>query len=161
MAMVTKRMIGFRRKIYKWLPRWVVENDFEFLASVLCLSAGIPLMLGKIQPSSVDALLPKPIVFGWGFTLTSGSLLILACIIYEIVHKTPQIPGWLRFKALGLSCLGYACYLYAFCIGVTSLETGGVAVALCLAFGFVCHLRDMQIHDDLETLRGHLGLRDY
>jgi hypothetical protein len=161
MTNLARRSAEFRRKLYKRLPKWIVANDFEFLASVLCLGAGVPLLLGKIQPKTVDALLPKPIVFAWGLTLTLGSLLILACILHEILHKVPQIPGWLRFKALGLSCLGYACYLYALCIGVTSFRTSGVTVALTLAFGFVCHLRDMQIHADLETLRDHLGLRNY
>lgn len=159
--MVTHRMVRFRRRIYKRLPRWVVDNDFELLASIFCLFGGIPLLLGKVDPTSVNQLLPHAFILGWGFVLTAGGLLVLVCILHEGRHKAKVLPGWLRFKALGLSCLAYSCYFYSVCLLGVSVRTSAVAVAITMAFGLICHIREMKIHDELEDFRSKLGLGRY
>ena len=159
--MVTQRMIAFRRRIYQALPSWVVNNDFELLGSLMCLTAGVPLLLGQIEPRSVNDVLPYPLVFFWAFILTGGSVLVLGSIFLDYLNRHKVTASWLRFEALGLSCIGYACYVYASCITVTSFQTGGVVVALLLAFGFVCHIRDMKIHDYLDGYGPRNARRDY
>ena len=159
--MVTHRMIRYRRRLYKKLPRWVVDNDFELLASVFCLFGGIPLLLGKVDPRSVNRLLPDAFTIGWGFVLTAGGLLVLVAILHESQSKAKILPGWLRFKALGLSCLAYACYFYSICLLGVSVENSAVSVAITTAFGLICHIREMKIHDELEEFRSKLGLGRY
>lgn len=154
------RRARLRRRIYNILPKWLRENDFEILASVMCLISGLPLVLGRVKPRSIEALLPPPVVTIWGILLTLGGLLVLVGIAFEARTNFPRKADWLRVKALGLSCLAYACYVYMVCVLGVQPKSGSVVAALLLTFGGICHIREAGIHIRLEQFRQSIGVEE-
>lgn len=153
------RRARIRRRVYAMLPEWLKNHDFEVFAAVLGVFAGFPILLGQVQPSSPEDLLPRPVVFLWALTLVLGGMTILVALIFSSRVNFPARVFWMRMEALGLTAVAYFCYVYAICIMTIAIRSGWPAALLVLAFGCVSHVREASIHDELETYRKSLGLR--
>lgn len=154
------RRARLRRKIYRHLPLWLRNHDFEVLAGVLGMAGGIPLVTGQVEPRSINDLLPHVVVFIWGLVLVLGCSSMLLGIIMASRTVYPARIIWMRIEALGLTALAYFSYLYTVCIIGVNLQTGWLVGMIVLVFGGVCHVREVAIHMDLEAYRLSLGLEE-
>jgi hypothetical protein len=134
-----------RRRVFYKLPKWIRLHSFEVFLSGLCALSAIPLLLGETSAQSVEAILPRWIVFCWALTLLWGPVLTVSGLYMGIRLSYPDRLFWQRLEAWGLSMLAYVGYLYSLCIflflGVDSL----VAAAIILGFGMTCHFRVLAI----------------
>jgi hypothetical protein len=147
-----------RRKIYAKLPRWLKSHDFELFAAFLSILGGLPLVLGQVEPTSVDALLPPLLVLVWGIILVQGGILVILGVIKSSHTVYPARAFWIRIEGLGLSSLSWFCYLYAVCILAYTIKAGWLSAMVVLVFGFICHVRQMALQTKLEEYRMNLGL---
>lgn len=154
------RRARLRRKIYRKLPRWLKNYDFEVFASSLGVLGGLPLMFGQVKPSSVDALLPHTVVQVWGAVLTFGCLAVFLGIYHSSRKHYPDKIFWMRVEAVGLTALAYFCYLYVLCLLLVAFQSAWVGIMIILAFGATCHVREATINIELEQYRLSLGLEE-
>jgi hypothetical protein len=157
--MLTRRA-RLRRKIYSKLPKWFKTHDFEVFASLLGILGGLPLVFGQVSPTSVESVLPRPIVEAWGIVLVGGCIAILGGILVGASRVYPERIIWMRLEAIGLTALAYFCYIYTVCICGVNFENGWTAGLLILAFGVTCHVREASINIELEQYRLNLGLEE-
>ena len=155
-----RRRSRIRRAIYRRVPKWLKRHDFEVFAACLGILGGLPLVLGQVRPKSVEDVLPRAIVFGWGLILVLGCIAVLTGIIAASRTVFPQRAFWMRVEAMGLTALAYFSYMYLLCILAVSPSTGWVAAMLILTFGLVCHVRQATIQLEIEDYRLSLGLRE-
>lgn len=156
--MAPTRRARFRRRVYGRLPLWLREHDFEIFTACLAIIGGAPLVLGQIEPTSAEALLPYPVVFLWGLTLVLGGLTVLLGLIRTSQEAFPQRAFWMRVEALGLAAMAYFCYVYVVVLLVNSWRTSWLAAMIILSLGIVCHVRETSILIKLEEYRSSLGL---
>lgn len=136
----------FRRRWYLRIPVWIRRRDFELFTALLCITAGLPLLLTQnVEAASLEAALPPWVVFGWSLILTLAPICVIVGLWQAHRHAMYKATVWLRLEALGLKALAYAAYLYVFII---LLATGGTAVpaaALISAFALTCHSRSVAV----------------
>lgn len=156
--MPNSRRTRWRRMVYKRLPRWMRNHDFEIFAAVLTVFAGLPLLFGQVASASVESLLPLFVVKVWAFVLTLGGILIMTGVFMTYKTMFPQRAFWMRIEALGLTALAYACYLYSICIIAVTLVASWPAAMLVLAFGLTCHTRELAVQLQLADFRSGMGL---
>lgn len=154
------RRARLRRRIYRRLPRWMKEHDFEVFAAFLGIAAGLPILLGEVQPASPETLLPRAVVFIWALVMVAGCSAVLVGVITASRLVYPERIFWMRVEALGLTALAYFCYIYSVCVLGTSITTGWSAGMIIFAFGGVCHVREVAIQVELEEYRKSLGLKE-
>lgn len=136
------RLQRFRRNIYRRVPRWIRHNDFEVLVTVLCLSAGIPLLLSdQVDATSVNATLPTPLVFVWSFMLAFAPIAIIVGLYQAAKHPMAEATIWMRVEAWGLRALAYVGYLYWFAIILVHQFDAFPATQIVLIFAATCHSR--------------------
>lgn len=158
--MAPTRRARFRRRVYRRLPRWLRDHDFEVFAAGLGIFGGIPLLLGKIDPKSAEDLLPYPLVFLWGLNLVVGGAAVLVGVLMGSTRNYPDKAFWMRVEAIGLTAIAYFCYIYTLCLWFGAFRSGWLASIIILCFGIVSHVREAGVHMDLEEYRRHLGLRE-
>lgn len=149
-----------RRKVYSRLPTWLKKHDFELFAAVLSVMGGLPLVFGQVEAGSVDALLPRPLVFVWGLVLVLGGLSVIVGVVVGVRKKYPDRAFWMRLEAVGLTGLAYFCYLYAVCIWGVAPSGAWLGSLIILAFGVTCHVREAAVLMKLEDYRLGLGLEE-
>lgn len=154
------RRARLRRKIYAKLPRWLKRHDFEAFAAVLSIVGGLPILFGQVEPASPEAILPAVIVYAWATILVLGGVAVLVGIVMGSRHVHPERVFWMRVEALGLTALAYFSYIYMVCILAVSAKTGWPAAMIILAFGSVCHVREVAIQMELEQFRRNLSLEE-
>lgn len=95
---------SIRDRILYRLPEGIVEQPFEILIGYLCLSVGLPLLIGgaAATPNSIDDLLAAWLVKAWSVALLFGGLLTVA-------GKT---RNWQRIERAGLLLLAAATVIY-------------------------------------------------
>lgn len=122
-----RKLPRWRRAILTRAPRALLEEPFEIFLALLCLLAGIPLLLGAPEPESLNRLLAPAVVKLWGIMLVIGSGAVLVGLV-------PRMR-WVQIK--GLQLLGLAALVYA--IAVLALGTRGRLPGLItLAFALAC-----------------------
>lgn len=156
-------MNRIRTKIRRWwrrtLPNWMFAYDFEIFTAILCLLGGLPLIFGRVEPTSLEAQLHPYLVLAWGLILCVGPVAIIVGIARS--HNAEEIEDqlfWQRTEAWGLTALAYAAYIYAGAIFLTLSRSGWIAACLVVAFGFTCHLREVDIQLKITDMRYRLGL---
>lgn len=154
------RRARVRRHIYALLPQWLKRHDFELFAASLSIMAGVPILMGQVEPTSPEAVLPRPLVMVWAVVLVVGGILVITGVVVGNKHVYPSKMVWARTEALGLTALAYFCYLYSLCIISVASETGWSGALFIFGFGVVCHIREVAIQMELEEYRRGLGLRD-
>lgn len=157
---MTTRRARLRRKIYAKLPRWLKRHDFELFAAILSIVGGIPILLGQVDPSSPEDILPRPLVLVWASVLVIGGFSILVGVLLGSYRVFPERIFWMRVEAFGLTALAYFCYLYTFSILLVAIEGGWTAAAIIFALGAVSHVREVAIQMELEDYRRNLGLEE-
>lgn len=158
---MNRRRTKMRRWVLRHIPMWVLQHNFELLVGFLCLVGGVPLLFGKVDPTSLEATLPTPLVFVWGLILTIGPLAMLVGVIGASRESKPveERVVFERIEAWGLSALAYAAYIYAGAILSHLNSQGWIAGMLVLAFGATCHIREIDIQLQLTELRYGAGLQ--
>jgi hypothetical protein len=154
------RRARLRRRIYNRIPAWFKNNDFEIFASMLCFFAGLPLVLGKINPASMEALLPIWVVFSWGFILSFSPLLIVLGLVKRSSRPVSESIFWIRVEAIGLTALAYSSYIYAVAIISAGVGAGWPAAMLITAFGLTCHTRELGLQVKIADFLLGLGVNE-
>lgn len=154
------RRTRIRRWVRSHLPLFVVQYSFELFVAILCLLAGVPYLLGEVDPQSLEANLPMPLVTVWGVMLTIGPLAMLAGIYrhYKATH-IEDVIFWQRVEAWGLSVLAYSAYIYAGAVLASSSKDGWIAAILVATFGAVCHIREIDVQLQVVETRMKMGLQ--
>jgi hypothetical protein len=133
-----------RIRILQRMPRAVIEDPFEAFLSVLCIFAGLPLILAPPDSSrgAVARLMPGWFVRGWGLTLTvGGALVLLGLFLHGRARNgsgTGSVPVRTRgrtIERIGLIVLGYASAIYTIALVVIGGWQGVPAAAIVTAFG--------------------------
>lgn len=122
------------------------DDPFELFVGVLCALAGIPLVLGHIQPASVDALMPNWLAVLWGVMVLAGGSAV-------------TVGMFLRGLALeqsGLIWLSGSCAAYAVCALAYGRSAGAFAAALLFGLSAACTLRALEYS---RVMRGASGSR--
>lgn len=129
--------------------------------ALLCLTAGVPLLLGRVDPTSLEATLSPMLVLIWGAILVLGPIAMLIGVVVANWGEKPLEKRifWARIEAWGLTALAYAAYIYAAAILSTLNSSGWVAAMLVIAFGGTCHIREVEIQLRITELRSGIGLQ--
>lgn len=146
-----------RRALYNRTPPWMLKNDFELFTALLCVSAGVPLLLtDQVDAASIEATLPLPLVKVWSLMLAVAPIVIGVGLFMASRRPMHLATFWIRFEAWGLRALAYAAYIYAIAIVVTNGLRTAPALAIIIAFGLTCHSRatvqTMKVERYLEAL---------
>lgn len=159
-TLLNRRRTRIRRWVLSHTPEWLREHSFEIFVSLLCLFAGIPLIFGRVDPRSLEAALPTPLVLVWGLILTLGPIAMLSGVIGANRGNKPleERVFYARIEAWGLSALAYASYIYAGAILSQLSGAGWVASMLVIAFGGTCHIREIDIQLRITEIRAGVGL---
>lgn len=136
------RLQRFRRNVYRRVPRWIRQHDFEVLVAVLCLSAGIPLLLtDDVDATSVNATLPQPLVLVWSVILAFAPVAVILGLWVGSHKVMAERTLWMRIEAWGLRALAYVGYLYWFAIILVHQFDAFPATQIVLIFAATCHSR--------------------
>lgn len=153
------RRTKVRQWVYNHTPLWFRLHSFELFTALLCVLGGIPLLLGKTDPGSLEAAMPSTFILVWGVMLVAGPAAILpGLILANRAELEEDEIFWRRVEAWGLSALAYSAYIYAFVAMFTNFQTGFVAGLLILDFGFTCHIRELEIMLRIANVRLKAGL---
>lgn len=152
-----------RRRIYRYIPAWFVNNDFEVFTAVLCFLAGVPLLFTEVVGAqSLEAALPWAVVKAWAFILATAPIGIFLGIYRAEGKPIAEVTFWMRLEALGLRALAYAAYIYAIVVvGYSGPQKALPAIALILIFALTCHTRAatvvLKVEDYLFNIGVHSG----
>lgn len=136
------RLQRMRRTIYRRIPKWIRQHDFEVLVAVLCLSAGIPLLISdEVDASSVNATLPTSLVLLWSIILALAPIVVLLGLWQSSRRTMAESTLWMRIEAWGLRALAYVGYLYWFAILLVHHLDAFPATQIVLIFAATCHSR--------------------
>lgn len=130
------------------------REGFEIYVLGLCLLAGIPLLLGKSRPGSIQSLLPEEWQVIWSLFLVGGSLLALIGIFW------PNRATGLILEQVGMVPTGVAALVYAVVVLIMAGWSGVIPVAVVGGFGVACFRRWYRIQrvlvraEILATRRG-------
>lgn len=99
----------------------------------LCVVSGIPLLILKTSPGSLEEALPSWGVFLWGLGLLAGSITTLAGMAF-------QTGGGILAEQVGSAVVGIATLFY---VGIAILELGPersltLPMAIILGWGLSC-----------------------
>lgn len=150
----------WRQRIYAKLPRWFKKHNFEIFAAILCILASLPLLFGNITPKSLESQLPGVLVFVWAMVLLIGPVLIILGIIgsYREPIKITRKIDYMTMEALGLTFLGWASFLYAWCILFVNLQQGWVASMITFIFMFTCFTEELNTQDRIDGIKSGIGV---
>jgi hypothetical protein len=136
------RLQRTRRAIYRRVPAWIRHHDFEVLVTILCLSAGIPLLFtDEVDATSVNATLPKLLVLAWSVILAFAPIAVIIGLWQASRRKMADSTLWMRIEAWGLRALAYIGYIYWFAIIVVHHLDAFPATQIVLIFAATCHSR--------------------
>lgn len=98
----------------------------------MALIFSIPILFGNSPaPGSIDALMPKPMVFGWSLALTIGSAIIL--FSYAVVDRVIAVI----IEQFGSVVIGLVAFFYSIAIfWYTHDEGGTISGFIILGFAF-------------------------
>lgn len=105
----------------------------------LCVVSGTPLMLGAVEPGSMDALITPLIVRLWGISLVLGALVTLAGMSWR-----RSIMGVL-LEQMGSVAVGGCSLFYAVAIMLEAGWSGLVAAGIVTGWGLSCLFRWYQL----------------
>lgn len=125
----------------RWLDRMLSEDQFKVFFMLLCLVAGIPLVLGAPAPKSVEAL-PELVVRLWGITLALGGLTSLVGISMRHARRSRLFIEGLLVEGAGLVALASAAAVFATVIIVVNATwSAAFGTATYFMFTVACGFR--------------------
>lgn len=138
---VEKLLKMILRGLFAPAARYPADPRIVFVLA-LCCFAGLTSLSLQVGPQTLEALLPKPVVIGWGFILTAGSF---ATLIGVMQAKEEGDLDGIFLEQVGSVAVGVATVFYGtIAIGVAG--TGAIQpVGIILAFGLACLLRWLQL----------------
>ena len=155
------RRARLQRKVYNRIPSWFRHNDFEIFASMLCFTAGIPLLLGEIRTSSLESTLPYAVVMAWASILTFSPILVVTGLYRRGSRPVAESVFWIRIEALGLTSLAYSSYIYSVAILTNNPVMGWPASMLIIGFGLTCHTRELGLQVKIADFLLGLGVNEH
>lgn len=112
--------------LIKHAPLPLLTHAYELvLAVVLCILA-IPVLFGRIEPTSIHAAVQPWMAYTWAWFLLAGAILTAVGLF------VPQYP---RTEWSGQVILGMDLSLYAIAIATAGARGGGLAAAIFFALG--------------------------
>ena len=133
------------RELRSWRPaaasRYPADPRAVFVLG-LAVASGLPLMLFRVQPGSIERLMPTWVVFLWGLFLVIGSALSLVGM--SMARKDKESDGAI-VEQIGSVAVGAATVFYAasqlFAVGAEAAW----GASIILAFGISCFWRWYQL----------------
>jgi len=108
-----------------------------------CVISGIPLLLGRSTPGSINSQLDRPQVITWGLLLVLGAGTTLIGMFRQTVNGVV-------LEQIGSVSVGGACWIYAGAIAAQVGLAGAVPGLLIFGFGFACFWRWGQLQTHLR-----------
>lgn len=155
---MSSRRAKVRRKVYNRIPMWFRKNDFEIFTSLLSFSAGLPIVLGRVEPTALEATLPTLLVTAWAWILLMSPIMVITGLYKRSKRPVAEGVFWIRVEAIGLTALAYSSYIYTIAILTISPVQGWAACMMILAFGFTCHTRELGLQVKIADLLLGLGV---
>lgn len=124
-------MPTLRAKARRVRRRLTDEQPFEVYLSIMCVFAGVWLVLGGAEPAALDEVYPSWLVRVLGAELALGG----AVTVWGLGR--PQDTA----ERFGLSCLAAACIVYSFALGIGLGADGVVPGAIVFGLGLACLAR--------------------
>lgn len=118
---------------------------------MMCVVSGIPLLLGRATPGSINDQLDKPQVITWGVLLVLGASTTLVGMFRQSVNGV-------ILEQVGSVAVGGACWIYAGAIWAQVGEGGTVPGGIIFGLGSACFWRWGQLQTylrDAERLAQH------
>jgi hypothetical protein len=149
------------------MPRVLIQETFEVFTAILCISSGLPLALGRITATSIEASVPPMFARVWGIVLLVGAILTLIGLIWANAVSGPRalqrmITGH-RIERLGLLSLAWAGGVYAVSVLLAVGRGGLIASTIILIFALTCLTRAFVLSTGATMLHRALvsAARDY
>lgn len=114
---------------------------------VLCVISGVPLIFNKIEPNSVEALLPTWGVIAWGFALVLGAMITLTGMALQKRYK-----NGLLIEQFGNAAVGAASLIYALALLISNWPDGALVSGIVAGWGASCLYRWWQIQKAINGL---------
>lgn len=134
------------------------EHPFELLFGLIAVLGGSAAALGIVSPTSINAVLPLPVVRAWGALQLLAGALVLVGILISYGRPRATVLGW-RIERAGLWPLAATLIVY----GVVALAYSGMRalypVAFYLAFAAACIARARAVARLEQAVRA-AGRRD-
>lgn len=141
MALGNLRLPNLADWLREHLPAGLLARPGEWFLAVLCFLAGLTILTGAAEPTSVARLLPREIYFAWGACLVIGGA-ALTCGLSSY-RRSPG--GWIVTRVpcyrLGLRLLGLSSGLYAISTLWVAHLAAVIAASVTLAFMGMCGIR--------------------
>ncbi len=136
------------RKLFRFrLPKAILESPWEMFVALLCVLAGIPLLINgpDKSASSIDKVLPPILVYVWGGTLLIGGILILW-------GRSQRRTSNFRLERGGLALLASAGLIYGAGILVARGQAAIVAVLTIYTFVATCLVQYYKLGKAIKAL---------
>lgn len=138
-------------------PGPLAEHPFELLFGAMAVLGGLAAALGVVSPTSINAVLPLPVVRAWGVLQMAAGLSIVTGFV--VSARGSLVLGW-RLERAGLWPLAATLIVYA----VVALSYSGVRalypVSFYLAFAAACLARARAVARLEKTVRKYTQLND-
>lgn len=142
-----KRHTGWPNRVALHLPPILLDQPWGIFVKVLCVISGLGTFVGP-QPGSLEATLPRALVFLWSITLVLGATFAL-CGLFR-----PKV--W-RLEVAGLIWLGTASIVYGVAILAHAGWSGAVPGSIILGFGLASLVRSLAVYVTYEVAREAAG----
>lgn len=136
----------FRRLLFglsRLLPTVVLEQPWAIFIKALCILSGVTTFAGP-APGSIEAVLPRPIVYLWSSTLVLGA----AAALWGLLR-----PRARRLEIAGLIWLGTAACVYAATIWLRFGLGGAIPSGIVGGFGTAALIRALAVYVSYEIAR--------
>lgn len=157
-----KHKLAFvRRTIYSRIPLWMRRHDFELFTTLLCFSAGLPLLLtDTVEAQSLEAQLPTMVVRAWALILTVAPIMIFIGVYKShTVQRFIQGLFWMRLEAAGLRLLFYAAALYGAIVILVTQGKASPAAVIIIIFALTCWSRSASVTIKVEDFLEGIGAK--
>lgn len=144
---MSERRIGWPNRIALHLPPVLLDQPWGIFIKALCIISGLATFVGP-QPGSLEATLPRVLVYLWSATLVLGASFGLWGLI--------RPKAW-RLEIAGLIWLGTASIVYALAILFHAGIKGAVPGAIILGFGLAALVRSLAVYVCYEVAREAAG----
>lgn len=129
------------RGLFAPAARYPADPRIVFVLA-LCCFAGLTSLSLQAGPETLESLLPKSVVIGWGLILTAGSFATLIGVMQA--KEEGDLEG-IFLEQVGSVAVGVSTVFYGG-IAIWVAGTGAIQpVGIILAFGLACFLRWLQL----------------
>lgn len=127
-------------------PLHAGRHPFQVYLLALCVVSGTPLVLGLVEPRTIEAALPGWLATAWGIFLLTGAAVALVGSYWQ-----GDYANALTLERIGLVLVGSAAVIYGVVIFTVLDWAGFVSACITAGFGVSCLSRARDIGHIIQT----------